>query len=227
MDTETSDVLFTPPLAPAPSGPVRGEGRGKEEPPKKKKDKGKKVGSDRGIETMFRTSYQMHVDMSGLADSKANILISINGLIISVLLAAIAPKIASNPWLLLPTAVVLVSCLMSLSFAILAARPRVAPEPGSRSADPREAGNLMFFGSFVSLGVAEYERGVMDLLGSRDELYRTMIRDIYGLGKVLERKFALLRKAYSIFLAGLVCGVLLYLAVYLGVVLFAPPVRPV
>lgn len=215
MNGETSEALVTVPEAAEDAA-----GRAKKE------KKGKKVGSDRGIETMFRTSYQMHVDMSGLADSKANILISINGLIISVILAAVSPRIGAEPWLLLPTSVVLLSCLLSMTFSILAARPRLAR--GRRSPGPGAGGpdNLIFFGSFVSLPPAEYERAVLELLRSRDDLYRHMIRDIYGLGKVLERKFVLLGRAYTIFLAGLICGVLLFLLVYAGVAFLGPPAGP-
>ena len=67
---------------------------------KKKAKKGKAaggLGSSRGVETMFRTSYRTHVDLSHLADNKANIMISINGIIISILLASISPKIDANP----------------------------------------------------------------------------------------------------------------------------------
>ena len=88
---------------------------------KKKKKKNKKaeqkkgeLGSSRGIETMFRTSYRTNMDLSSLADTKANIMISINGIIISIILASISPKIDTNPWLLIPTAVLLLSCLISI-----------------------------------------------------------------------------------------------------------------
>ena len=83
------------------------------EPPKKKK-KQKKKGSTRGVETMFRTNYRTHLDLSSLADNKANIMISINGIIISILLASIYPRILDNRLLLLPTAVLLLFCLLSL-----------------------------------------------------------------------------------------------------------------
>jgi hypothetical protein len=220
MNLETTDLPTAFPVAGSADPPPDAG----EEKRKKKGKKGKKrIGSERGIETMFRTSYQMHVEMSGLADSKANILISINGLIISVILAAISPKIDANPWLLLPTAVVLVSCLISMSFSILAARPRLAAGQGSAAAPRAEPDNLIFFGSFVGLDAAEYERRLLDLIRTRDELYRHMIRDIYGLGKVLERKFALLGRAYTIFLAGLILGVLLYLVVFVGVVFRGTP----
>lgn len=195
------------------------DAKGKPKKAKKRKEAG------RGVETMFRTSYGMHVDMSALADSKANIMISINGLMISIILAAISPKIETHPWLLLPTAVVLLGCLVSLTFAILAARPRINAAPAGQ---PRGPANLMFFGSFVSLSAAEYERGVTELMEDPQRLYQSMARDIFGLGKVLERKFNLLRSAYTVFLVSLVSGVLLYLIVYLGVAFAAPtPVLPV
>ena len=67
----------------------------------KKKDSG--LGSSRGIETMFRTSYRVHQDLVSLADTKANIMISVNGLIISIILAAVSPRIGGLPLLVLPT----------------------------------------------------------------------------------------------------------------------------
>ena len=185
---------------------------------KKEKDKPKKLklAADKSVDTLFRTSYRMHVEMTGLADSKANIMISINGLMISIILAAISPKIAANPWLLLPTAVVLLGSLSSLAYAVLAARPRV------RTGTPADAGkraNLLFFGSFVSLSPSEYEAGVEELMRDPLDLYKSMARDLYGLGKVLERKFDLLRRSYTVFLAGLAVGVILYLVVYLLIAL--------
>ena len=74
---------------------------------------------------MFRTSYRVHMNLSALADTKANIMISINGIIISIIIAAISPKIDTNPWLLVPTSVMLLACLGSIIFAVLSARPRV------------------------------------------------------------------------------------------------------
>ncbi|MEO1023749.1 MAG: Pycsar system effector family protein, partial [Bacteroidota bacterium] len=94
-----------------------------------KKEKTRKKGSrKRGISDMYRTSYRTHVDLSSIADNKSNIMISINGIIISIIIASISPKIDSNPWLLIPTSVLLMTCLLSLVYAVLAARPRVTNE---------------------------------------------------------------------------------------------------
>ena len=89
----------------------------------------KKLGSrKRGVSDMFRTSYRTHMELSAIADNKSNIMISINGIIISIIIASISPKIDSNPWLLLPTSILLITCLLSLVYAVLSARPRVSKE---------------------------------------------------------------------------------------------------
>jgi hypothetical protein len=212
-----------PPGVPVPDPPPGG-GTGATQPvtieaPGEKKKKEKDLG--RGVETMFRTSYRMHVDLASLADSKANILISINGLIISVILAAMAPRIRTELWLFAPTAVVLCTCLVAITCAILAARPRVTrPEPGARR--PALGENLMFFGGFLALSADEYETAVRETIRQPELLYTGMTRDIYALGLVLDRKFRLLRLAYTVFMVGLAAGVLLYLLVFLVIGLTDP-----
>ncbi len=187
----------------------------------KKKDK-KKVeglGTSRGIETMFRTSYRTNMDLSGLADAKANIMISINGIIISIVLASISPKIDANPWLLIPTAVLLLTCLGSMALAVLAARPRVSSQIISLEDVRQNNKNLLFFGNFVSMPEDDFVLGMKELVQNTDNLYINMIRDIYGLGTVLMKKFSLLRRSYNVFMFGLIAGVLLFIGVYAWVVI--------
>ena len=196
---------------------------GKKEKKKKKKKKTKELpkptlGSSRGVETMFRTSYRTHIDLSGLADNKANIMISINGIIVSIIIASISPKIDANPWLLIPTSVLLICCLISLVYAILAARPRVSSRPLTLDSMRQQNTNILFFGNFVNLSERDFVEGMTDLMQHMEGLYENMIRDIYGLGCVLARKFKLLRISYTVFMFGLVLGVLLFIAVYIGVV---------
>lgn len=50
----------------------------------KSKKKIKEPKPERGIDTMFRTTLNNHNNLSGLVDNKANILLSVNAIIISV-----------------------------------------------------------------------------------------------------------------------------------------------
>jgi hypothetical protein len=186
--------------------------------PEKKKDSG----SARGIETMFRTSYQVQMDLTGLADNKANMMISINGIIISIIIAALAPKIDTNPWLLVPTTVFLLGTLVSMVYAVLAARPRVSSEPITLTDLQHSKGNILFFGNFANLGEEDFLAGMSGLMNNRELLYETMIRNIYGVGMVLKKKFRLLQIAYTVFMFALVLGVLSFIGVFLWVMLQAP-----
>ena len=192
---------------------------------KKKKKKGKEskkgggLGSARGVETMFRTSYRTNMDLSALADSKANIMISINGIIISIIIASISPKIDSNPWLLIPTSVLLLSCMISISLAVLAARPRLNSQIIDLESVRNNSANILFFGNFVNMREDDFITGMKELLQDNDRLYVNMMRDIYGLGSVLEKKFRFLRSSYNVFMVGLITGVILFIGIYAWVVL--------
>ncbi len=179
---------------------------------KKKKDLG--VGTSRGIETMFRTSYRVQQDLVGIADAKANIMISVNGLIISIILAAVSPRIGGLPLLVLPTSILLIGCVTALVYAVLAARPRVSNVPITLEKIERNEANILFFGHFVKLSESDYMQGMRDLMESQDLLYFNMVRDLYGLGQVLDKKFRLLRISYTVFMFALVVGVGLFVVVF-------------
>jgi hypothetical protein len=186
-------------------------------------DKGpKKPGSSRGIETMFRTSYNVQMDLTGLADNKANMMISINGIIISIIIASVAPKLDSNPWLIIPTTIFLLGTLVSIVYAILAARPRVSSVPITLKDLEHSRGNILFFGDFANLREQEFVEGMNALLEERNVLYETMIRNLYGLGAVLKKKFALLQIAYTAFMMALVMGVLSFIGVFIWILLRTP-----
>ena len=107
------------------------------------------MGSRRGVETLFRTSYRVNMDLTSLADSKANIMISINGLMVSILIASIAPKVDANPWLLAPTSVFLSAASSRSCSSVLSARPRVQSRHVSLDEIRRHQTNILFFGNFA------------------------------------------------------------------------------
>jgi hypothetical protein len=210
-----------PPALPQEPPTVEGEKK-----KKKKKDKDRKddrFGSARGIETMFRTSYRTHIDMSSLADNKANIMVTVNALVLSVTIASISTKIDANPWLLLPTSALLLTALGSMFYAIRAARPRVTDRPLSLEDVRKNRANILFFGSFVHLREDEFVQGMTEIMRDGDRLYLQMMRDIYSLGAVLQQKFALLRTSYNIFMYGVALSVISFIIVLFVVVVFGPP----
>jgi predicted metal-dependent HD superfamily phosphohydrolase len=175
------------------------------------KEKGK---TERGIETMFRTTAKNHLDLSSMADTKANILITINSLIISIVLSLLIRKLEETPELLIPTVMIMLVCVVTIVFGVIATRPKINSGVFTPEDVKQKKVNLLFFGNFYSMSLKDYEWGMQQMMNDREYLYGSMIADIYYLGKVLERKYRYIRLAYNIFMYGLVVSVLAYGVAY-------------
>lgn len=165
---------------------------------------------DRGIETMFRTAARNHINLSSIADNKANIMLSINALIISVVISGLAPKMDSNPSLLIPTIVILAVCILTIVFATLSTRPKITQGKFHPEDIEKKRSNLLFFGNFYNMKLDEYEWAMGEMMKDRDFLYGSLTRDLYYLGVVLARKYYYLRLTYTIFMWGLIIAVLAF-----------------
>ncbi|MVM31485.1 HD domain-containing protein [Spirosoma sp. HMF4905] len=185
-----------------------------ETPPSDKK-KNKDGKSERGIETMFRTTSTNHLRLSEIADTKSNIMISVNSITVSVLVSILPRRIEENPALIVPTAMFLTTSLLTIIFAILATRPNITQGTFSHEDIQQKKGNLLFFGNFHRMSLGEFEWGIQELMQDSNYLYSSMTRDIYYLGLVLAKKYKLLRIAYSIFMFGFVMSILAFLVVFL------------
>ena len=103
---------------------------------------------DRGIETMFRLTSRNHLQLSSMADSKANILISVNAIIISVLIGGLIKTLDNHPHLIIPTYLLLSTNVITIIFAILATRPNVTKGKFTKKDIEEKKTNLLFFGNF-------------------------------------------------------------------------------
>lgn len=180
---------------------------------RKKIDKLKDERPDRGIETMFRTTYRVHVNLSSIADNKANILLSINALIISVVITKLIDS-SSDPRLIIPGAILMIVCLATIVFAILSTRPNITKGRFTREDIHEKKANLMFFGNFHNMDMEEYIWGINEMMKDSDYLYGSMSKDIYYLGKVLAKKFEQLRLAYNIFMYGMIVVVIVFIITF-------------
>ena len=178
----------------------------------KKKKNDKMQQPDRGVDTLFRVTLNNHTRLSDIADSKANILLSVNAIVISIALSTLIPKLATpkNEYLLLPSIVMLFSSVVSIVFAILATKPNVTYESFNEEDVKLKKVNLLFFGNFYQMSLEAYEEAMQELMKDRDYLYNSLTRDLYFLGKVLERKYRLLSITYTIFMIGTILSVLTF-----------------
>ncbi|HEY6504156.1 MAG TPA: Pycsar system effector family protein [Chitinophagaceae bacterium] len=179
--------------------------------PTPEKDKQKESKTERGIATMFRIMSDNHVSLSQMADSKANIMISVNTIVLSILVSVLLGKLQYYPQFIIPTIILALVCLTAIIFAILATRPNVTRGTFSKEDVQQKKVNLLFFGNFHKMDLPDYDWGMKELMNDREYLYGSMIKDIYFLGKVLAKKYKRLRSSYTVFMFGLIIAVLSFI----------------
>ena len=164
---------------------------------------------ERGIETMFRVTLRNHITLSDIADTKANILLSVNAIIVSLVLANLIPKLdnPSNAYLIYPTVIFVIFTLAAMVLSVLATRPNVTSGKFTKEDVKNKKVNLLFFGNFHKMKLDEFEWAMKELMKDKDYLYSSMTKDLYFLGKVLDRKYKILRITYTIFIIGILISV--------------------
>ncbi|PHR62552.1 MAG: hypothetical protein COA47_03125 [Robiginitomaculum sp.] len=172
-----------------------------------------KVGSSRGVESMFRSSYRAQLDMIALAATKANIMISLNGLLISIILLSGGFLLGAEPLLLIPVASLLLTSTVAIIFAVLAARPEIDNRPRSLEDFTNDTADMLVFGQFTKLNSQEFDSAMWGMLEDQERVYRSMISHIYNLGTIANKKFTKLYVSYNSFMIGLTISVTLLLLV--------------
>lgn len=169
----------------------------------------------RGVETMYRTTYRTHTNLSAMADSKANLMLSVNAIVISILVSNLVPKLMDgsgqvNLKLAIPSGLLLATCLGSMIFATLSTRPKVTEGKFTREDIRQRKANLLFFGNFHNMPLEDFQWGINEMLRDPDFLYSSMSRDLYFLGIVLAKKYHYLSICYNIFMYGLIISLLAF-----------------
>lgn len=174
-------------------------------------------GYSRGVESMFRLTARNQMSLSSIADNKSNILISVNAIIMSVSMTVLVTRFEEAPNIIIPTLIFLLFCLITIVIAILSTRPNISSGTFSKEDIKQNKVNLLFFGNFYNMKLDEYEWAIGELMRNDNHLYSTMIKDQYFLGKVLAKKYKLLRIAYTVFMIGIIISVLAFVVAFLDI----------
>jgi len=187
---------------------------------RKKKKAGKSFG--RGIETLYRATYRNHITLSSIADAKANMMISINTIIMSVIITFAGTGFTISSGVIIerlrftiPIMILLLASLVSVVFAVLSARPKVTEKTITEKKLIERKSSVLFFGNFTQLPLEKFISFLNDFKTDQKLLYDNMSIDIYYLGLVLDQKYKLLRISYNTFMAGLIISVLTFIVIFL------------
>lgn len=188
----------------------------KEKSKAKLKAKYKNQNPDRSIQTLFRVTMQNHIELSAIADTKANILLTVNALIISLALANILPELeTNNQFLIIPTLILVCFSVASIILAIMATRPNVTSGEFTKEQVKKRNVNVLFFGNFHKMPFSEFNWAIDEIMDDQDYIYEALARDLHSLGIVLNRKYMLLRWTYTVFMVGIIASVLSFIVAFM------------
>lgn len=167
---------------------------------------------ERAIQSLYRIQLRNHLKLSDIADTKANILLSVNAIIISLLLANLIPKLGSPKYsyLIYPTVIFIIFSIASIIMSVLATRPKIENENLLENELTNENKNFLFFGNFHSLTLPEFKGKIDTIIKNKDSIYNSLTMDLYYLGIVLKKKYTLLSRTYTVFIIGIVLSVLAF-----------------
>jgi hypothetical protein len=171
--------------------------------------------SNKETEDLFKIAFRNYNHLVSVADSKASLLINVNSIIISVMIAFVLGKIDKLFFVIWPTIILIAVCLGTILLAILASRPQSNSFLENRSLLSYQR---FFFGSFDLVDPEfnrvewdEYYKHLMELFSyQRDRVYMEIFKESFNVRKVLARKFNYLSKAYWVFLFGLLTSVIAF-----------------
>ncbi len=157
-------------------------------------------GTGSHLDHFIRQTRVHHMQLSSMADVKANMMLTISALVITFSIGHL-----SDPYLRWPVLVLIVSCLATIVSAAYAVMDR--PDC-----------NILFFGNFMNLEYEEFARLMEGVMNNSSRVYEAQVREVYELGVFLgRRKYVYVRLAYVFFIAGLLASA----AVFVGVEILA------
>jgi hypothetical protein len=155
---------------------------------------------------LVRTTQQINLALSQMADAKASILMGATFVVFTI--AVGQARGGTMPWSL---GVLALFAFISAGCAVYAVLPSVGgpKSPGPNAGKP----NKLFFGYFTQMPEDEWVDSILGELKADETVFRTMLHDVYQNGQVLQRKkYRFLSYAYKVFMLGLCLTLVTFLA---------------
>lgn len=162
------------------------------------------------VDRLLSQTRAHHVQLSVMADVKANIMLTLASLVLTF-----SFRYLSNPILRWPVAVNILFCVVTIVMAAYAVMPKISAKL-KKAQTPQ--GNMLFFGNFLHMDFAEYEKVMAEILSDHNRVYEEQVKEIYEMGVFLGKsKYRFVRYAYISFISGLMTsGIVYFFALIFG-----------
>jgi hypothetical protein len=168
-----------------------------------------KTNNDNDVIQTLRTAHQNQTQLNLMADQKANILIGTLVLMFTVVISRLMTLVDDTDKNLVPIIVFLILELVPLVLTTLVLIPKNIATSKKLKID--QMPNPLFFGFFTRYSESEYLNFINSKLINNDSARQMLIIDIYEIGVILRKKYALLRYAYIFAMIGVILPIIIWL----------------
>ncbi len=153
---------------------------------------------------IIRTTLRNNIELTAIADNKANVLLSLNAL----MLTAIVPYALANAELILqnylyiPILCATITCFVTIYQAAMVLIPSNFDKKRA-SMHPDIKPSPFFFGNFYKMEADEYYEQLQEGLSASGLIKAHLAQDLFYVGQRLGTKMARIRRAFYFFLLGI------------------------
>ena len=162
--------------------------------------------ANRATQTLFRTLSKNNYVLEEMIDRKANIIITTNAIIMSILLGSSLCQEVTNsihPGLLL---MLLMIWLISIMFALYAIKPFLITPKQLKWKEH----NLLTYLEVKHTDIDSFKDKIGKTISSEENIYNAMAEDVFQVGKNIKRKHYFLDVAAYTFLLGILASAIIY-----------------
>ena len=161
------------------------------------------------LDQMIRQTRAHHVNLSSLADKKANMMLTIAALMIPL-----STRFLYEDRSHLAAVTLIGFCVLTIVLAAFAAMPKlkIGNQKKSTVDLDKTSFNILFFGSFTRMEYSEYEHAMETIMNDPNKVYETQIREIYSMGQYLaQNKYKFVLFSYLSFITGVLVSSTIYI----------------
>jgi hypothetical protein len=158
------------------------------------------------LDHLVRQTRVHHTQLSSMADMKANILLTMASVVVTL-----SVRYIPEPHLKWAATVLIIFCLITIGLATYVVMPKISSslKPVSDASIDSPRFNLLFFGDFVRLPYQQFEAAMAEVMNDPSRTYQVQLQELYTLGEFLaKKKYRFLRLAYITFITGVFASAL-------------------
>jgi hypothetical protein len=158
------------------------------------------------LDHMLRETRLHLISFSRMADTKANILLSISSVLLSISLTQ-----ASDPRFTASITVLVGFLLITIFLALMTVIPKLRAFRHKKFSVNDPDYSPLFFGNYADIPYEEYAKDLEEIMNDSDRTYEVMVKEIYYSGVYLVNgKYRYIRYGYIFFFAGLIISTLIF-----------------